>query len=363
MRIGIDARTFFQRTGIGRTTRHLLSGLAASDRANEYVVFISNHHRAEDFPYVTRNTRVVVSGADWMSGPGELERMAAEAIEHRLDLMYFLFQLPSEFPVPFAIKIYDIIPLRFPQWHLPPVVDMFRRQLPASCREAAAIVTPSYATARDLRAVLAVDEGKISVVPEAVDIGAHDFAPERPGQTESPYALFVGTLEPRKNVRFLIDLWRRHSEALGGLRLVIAGKEGWDAEACKLARAGTPGVEYAGYVPDEALAMLYAGARCLVYPSSYEGFGLPVMEAMAAGCPVITTPFGSLGEVAGDAAIVIDSHQEDRWVEALNRVSSDETLRRALSAAGLNRASEFTVRRHVSETLQVLSRVLVEVCA
>ena len=362
MRIGIDARTLFQKTGIGRSTRHLLSRIAESDPENEYVVFISNRHHAADFPFVTANTRVVVSAADWMSGPAELRLLGREAVHHGLDVMYFLFPLPDEFPVPFVIKIYDIIPLLFPQWHLSSIVEMFHRQLSASCRAAAAIVASSKATATDLTTVIGVDRSRISVVPEAVQLVRGNARQSPFHQTEAPFALFVGTLEPRKNVRFLFDLWRENPTALKNLRLVIAGKEGWDVEACELAKSGMPGIEYVGYVSDEALSRLYRDASCLVYPSLYEGFGLPVVEAMAAGCPVITSPCGALAEVAADAAIVLDTREKDAWVQSLVRLSSDHAFGKSLSEAGRSRASEFTIERHVAGTLRVLGGIPVGSC-
>jgi glycosyltransferase involved in cell wall biosynthesis len=201
------------------------------------------------------------------------------------------------------------------------------------------------------------DGTKVQVVPEAVDANR---AVKRRAST--PFALFVGTLEPRKNVPFLVRLWQRHAATLGDLRLVIAGKEGWDREACDLVKAGVSGVDYIGYVPDFELDNLYSRARCLVYPSLYEGFGLPIMEAMGAGCPVITTPCGSLAEVAGEAAITLDPNHENLWVEALCRLSRDENLRASLSESGLKRAAGFTVERHVTGTLRVLHDALALSC-
>lgn len=361
MRIGVDARTFFQRTGVGRTTRHLLSQLAASDTQNEYVVFISNHHRADEFPFKTANTQVVVSRADWMSGPAEMTALASEALRYRLDLMYFLFQLPSRFPVPFIIKVYDIIPLLFPEWHVSSIVELFRRQLAPSCRAASAIITPSLNTARDIENFVAADYSKVHVVPEAVELvpefgGIARF--QNPNsEVRNRFALFVGTLEPRKNVQLLLRLWQKYAGDLAQLRLVIAGKEGWDLEACRQVKAGIPGVDYLGFVTDSELADLYAKATCLVYPSLYEGFGMPIVEAMAAKCPVITTPCGSLAEVARNAAIVLDPNDEAGWVEALSRLASDPECRRSYVNRGLSHAAQFTVERHVEGTLRVLERM------
>jgi alpha-1,3-rhamnosyl/mannosyltransferase len=182
------------------------------------------------------------------------------------------------------------------------------------------------------------------------------------GLQPQKYILSVGTLEPRKNLTTAIKAYARLPEAVRAeMPLVIAGMKGWrtdglDREVAALIDKGQ--IRRLGYVPDEALPALYSGARVFVYPSLYEGFGLPPLEAMACGAPVIVSNRSSLPEVVGDAGLQVDALDVDGLAEAMSKVIEDDALHTALQQRGIERAKDFSWRRCAEETLAVYRRVV-----
>jgi glycosyltransferase involved in cell wall biosynthesis len=176
---------------------------------------------------------------------------------------------------------------------------------------------------------------------------------------ERPYLLFLGTIEPRKNVSTLLDAYAALN---GSLReeyeLVLAGPPGWGDDALlRRLRNGSPGVRYLGYVPETDLAGLTAGATAFVYPSLYEGFGFPVAQAMACGVPVITSNESSLKEIAGDAAVLVDPRSASELRGAIERLLGSAALRQSLGAEGRRRAASYTWRECALRTLRFFERV------
>jgi alpha-1,3-rhamnosyl/mannosyltransferase len=228
------------------------------------------------------------------------------------------------------------------------------------------IITPSRSTRDDVLKLLPVDPERVSVVPEGVD---PIFAP-RPanevaarlaplGLRAGEYLLYVGTIEPRKNLLRLLQALDLAGATTGPL--VLAGGHGWNNAAIRtaverLARTGR--VRSLGYVPDELRPVLLTGARAFVYPSLYEGFGLPPLEAMACGTPVLTSNVSSLPEVVGDAALFVNPDDVDALATGLARLWRDETLRADLRARGLAQARQFSWERTARATLDVYRAVL-----
>jgi glycosyltransferase involved in cell wall biosynthesis len=202
-------------------------------------------------------------------------------------------------------------------------------------QRAAGLIAISENTKQDAIRLLGLDARRIEVIyPGVPDIYFH----AQPKPASRPYALFVGTIEPRKNIDTLLDAWQDswlHRE----FDLVIAGPGGWAAEQT-LARltAQPPGVRYLGYVPEDELPALTAGAAVFVYPSLYEGFGLPVAQAMAAGVPVITSNTSCLPEVAGDGALLVDPRSAAEIRAAMEKLLASPTLQQRLRTAGVLRA-------------------------
>ncbi|MDH4066569.1 MAG: glycosyltransferase family 4 protein, partial [Acidobacteriota bacterium] len=236
----------------------------------------------------------------------------------------------------------------------------------AAIRGADAIVTVSHSARRDLLRLHPVDPERVTVVHEAAspafrpvtDPARLDTVRRRHG-LPARFVLYVGTIEPRKNLPRLLEAFARARR--GGLphRLVCVGPYGWASRdlAGHVVQLGlVDQVLFTGYVPFEDLPAIYSLADLFVFPSLYEGFGLPVVEAMACGTPVVTSASSSLAEIAGDAAMTVDPTSIDALAEAIGRLGRDADLRRALSALGLARAESFSWAQAAREMLAVYRR-------
>ena len=238
---------------------------------------------------------------------------------------------PLRSSVPVVVTLHDLAVVRHPETFNRWTRWYSRAMLPRIVRAAARVIAVSSFTAREAVELLELDEGKIRVIPHGV---APPFEPEGQSATGT-YALAVGTIEPRKNLPRSADAARR-----AGVELRVVGPEGW----------GDVGVQSLGFVSDEVLAALYRGAECLVFPSLYEGFGLPVLEAMACGTPVVTSNTGALAEVAGDAAVLVDPYDVDAIAAGI-----EEARRRRdeLRAKGLERVGPFRWDETARRTVEV----------
>ena len=227
--------------------------------------------------------------------------------------------------------------------------------------EAARVLVPSEATARDLAELYGVDRGRVTITPLGVEVPAE---PDRAGAerllrdlgVRGPFLLAVGTLEPRKNLPRLLDAFGEVSDELPGHWLVVVGPFGWGPRLRPT--WDSVRVKLAGPVGDAVLHALYRSADGLAYPSLYEGFGLPVLEAMAHGLPVLTSGRSSLPEVAGDAALLVDPLDRGSIAKGLVRLVNDSALRRRLADAGPRRAARFTWPATASGTWAAYREVL-----
>jgi glycosyltransferase involved in cell wall biosynthesis len=270
---------------------------------------------------------------------------------------------PALREVPVVYTLYDLSLIKHREKHPRERVwffDLFfNRRLPY----AAHIVTISEYMRRELIEELGVAPHAVTAIPLAPEPA---FFPRRPEDIANvllrngwpkEYLLFVGTLEPRKNIALLV---RALAQAKTRIPLILAGWTGWGDKAWRqdLERLGLQTrVFVAGYTDEETLACLYSGATALVYPSLYEGFGLPVVEAMACGCPVICSNTTSLPEVAGEAGILIDPHNTEELAHVLERVVDDSAMRHSLRDQGLQRAKMFTWEKTALQTFEVFARV------
>ena len=312
------------------------------------------------FAAVTRHPELVPDGIEPLELPARSQvwRMAVALplLLRRLRpaLAHFQHALPLVCPCPAVVTVHDLSFERDPSVMGTRDRLIFRTAVPRSARRADRVLAVSERTKRDLIELYEIPAEKIVVTPNGVDPA---FSPEGPREDGAPpYALVVGTLQPRKDPEAAI-------EALGllgdvTLRLVFAGPDkGGQAAAERMAeRSGLAGrVEFRGHVPREELAALYRGAACLVFPSRYEGFGLPALEAMATGTPVVATTAGALPEVAGNAAILVEDRNPAALAGGIERALAD---RERLVAAGLERAKRFTWAETARRTLEVYREVL-----
>jgi glycosyltransferase involved in cell wall biosynthesis len=352
--------------GIGTYQRELVPALAQADPRLEITLFHARFDRpAEPWMDRFRTVRLPHRISRLYAGWGLTGRPALPPALAALDILH----TPSPVAVPppgrrqgLVVTVHDVafrtLPGAFPSL---PWAALFRLGLRRTVRLADAIIVPSHHTALDLARLTRADPARIHTVPLAVSpVGAA----EDPGpalqrlKIPRPYLLFVGTLEPRKNLIRLIRAYRRAAFAVPHA-LVLAGQLGWRSERLnrEVAISGRGQVVLTGHVPATDLDALYRGADAFCYPSLYEGFGLPVLEAMARGVPVVTSTASSLPEVAGDAAILVEPRSVRELAAAIERVLTDRDEAERLGAMGRDRAARFTWERTARMTLDVYEAV------
>ena len=282
----------------------------------------------------------------------------------RLDLYHSPdFTLPPTLPgTPTILTVHDLSFARDPESASPALKRFLDAAVPRSVRRATGILADSEATRQDLLALYGTPPEKVAVLYSGVD---SRFQPVRDaaaladlrakcGLGQGPFVLSVGTVQPRKNYARLIQAFARLAADRADLRLVIVGGSGWMAERIhgEAARLGLQGrVLFPGFVADDDLPALYSAAAAFAYPSLYEGFGLPLLEAMACGAPSLTSTASCLPEVAGDAALLVNPHDVDDIASALLRLLDDAPLRQALVERGRAHAAEFTWERAAEQLL------------
>jgi glycosyltransferase involved in cell wall biosynthesis len=265
--------------------------------------------------------------------------------------------------------VYDLIPLRFPTFYGDQ--SLLRQRLHRGIERAAAIIAISESTKRDLVEILGVDPNKIHIIYPGVDTR---FGPTKDEaelcrvldeyRVKPPYLLYVGSLEPRKNVATLVRVFRRlRSQHRLPHQLVLCGPARWGPEVIVQAQdlIATGDCRVLDFVPTVDIAALYHGAEAFVFPSLYEGFGLPPLEAMASGVPVVASNAGSLPEVVGDSGLLVPPNDEEALEAALVHILTDSELRQMLRSRGLERAARFRWEETARQTLEVVKLACGEV--
>lgn len=363
LRVGVDGRAFGSpAAGVRRYVRGLTSALAL----DEHVQMVALGGARDDIP---RELEYVAEAAHPPSNLGwtlvGLPRAAARA---RVDVMHApAYTAPFWAPAPVVLTIHDVSYERHPEWY-PYRRDGIRRAFyRRSARSAAHILTDSEFSAGEIVEAYGIPRDRVTVAPLGVSSSfapsGADLSPELPAGITYPYLLHVGDLHERRNLAVVVDAVleaRRHFGALPALSLVLAGVDrGIGDELCAIAAEADAreAVILLGTVGDALLDTLYRGAAALTYPSRYEGFGLPLLEAMASGTPVIASRAASIPEVVGDAGILLDPDDVAAWTDAIVKVVNDDHLRAEMKARGLARAATFTWTRTASTTLDVYRRV------
>jgi glycosyltransferase involved in cell wall biosynthesis len=284
-------------------------------------------------------------------------RLPLHLLAHRYDLLHVPgHKLPVLCPCPSVVTIHDLAFMRFPETFKPLHLQRLAWFTRNAARLAGRIIAISQATQRDLCDLLGADESAIDVVHHGVDHAV--FRPDGPPESRRlPYILSVGTLQPRKNYLMLIRAFKRMCEhRREPVELLIAGQRGWMWEQIER-EAKTPPfaerVHLLGFVEDEKLPWLYRGAALVAMPSLYEGFGLPLLEAMACGAPLVASNASCFPEVMGDAGVLLDPQDEEAWAQTMGGLLDDAGKRAALRVSGLQRASGFTWERTARQTLEV----------
>jgi glycosyltransferase involved in cell wall biosynthesis len=361
--------------GIGRYTRNLIRALAELDAENEYTLFVAGGWGDGDglgsWPSNFRVRSVPLSDR-WLHVLWQRLRLPVpvQAITGPLDLFHSPdFVLPPTGRTPSIVTVHDLSFLRVPECYVPAFRQYLEGAVSRAATRAERILADSESTRRDLIELKAVEPGQVTVIYPGVE---PRFQPVRDAELlnrvraryELPerFVLGLSTLQPRKNFAGLIEGYRRlvggwtEEPAIVDLQLVVAGGLGWmyDDAFDAVASAGlAERVHFAGFVDDEDLPAIYTLAAAFAFPTWYEGFGLPVLEAMACGTPVVAADNSSLPEVVGKAGLLVDAGDSEGLSGALARLLTDETRRARLAAAGREQARQFTWDAAARQLLEV----------
>jgi glycosyltransferase involved in cell wall biosynthesis len=394
MKIGIDYTSAVrQRAGIGRYTRELVSALLRLASPHQYVIFAATGGLPKDRPQgeIERlrpfssglpstaaaaasrppgprvTIRSVPLSDDWLARLWHRLRLPipAEAITGALDVYYSPdFALPpTRRACRTLLTVHDLSFVHYPDAFVPPLRRYLERVVPRSIERADLVLADSVQTRSDLVRLFAVPPHQVKVIYPGV--GARFRPQPEPGEStrlreryaiaDRPYVLSVGTLQPRKNyVRLIQAFVRSQASRETDVQLLIAGGRGWLYEDILAEAERHDSVRLLGFVEDRDLPALYRGAGVFAFASLYEGFGLPVLEAMGCGVPVVCSRTSSLPEVAGDAALLVDPLDVDGLGQSLTRALEDRDLRRGMVERGLGRAAQYDWGRSAAQLLSAI---------
>jgi len=368
MKAGMEATALLgQRSGVGHYVARLREDLLRLPDSDWELVSYTPRGRG-----ALRRAPAPLAGraapARWRRWLWVQLRLAAQARRDGCEILHCPNGMgPVAAAPPLVVTVHDLSLFRYPQLHPRGRTLLTRRLLPRLARRAAAVIADSEFTRREILAVLRVAPEKVRTIHCAagehfrpITDGAGLTAVRQRWRLPERYVLFVGTLEPRKNLARLLRAFAAARRAGSVHQLILAGAAGWRMRgfARDIDRLGLSGsVRHLGYVPDVDLPALYAHADLFAYPSLYEGFGLPVLEAMACGTPVLSSNTSALAEVCGDAAQLVDPEDGDALAAALSSLLSDGDRRAELRGRGLERAREFSWRRAAAQTLSLYREV------
>lgn len=378
MRIGVDYTSAArQQAGIGRYTRELVAALLSLNRAHQYTILAATGglKRGDWCSGMRREgvrLRFLPVTDDWLARLWHRLRLPipVELVTGPLDVFYSPdFTLPpTARSTKTTLTVHDLSFIHHPEAFVPSLRRYLERTVPRSVERADLVLADSAHTRSDVISLLGVSPDVVEVIYPGVDSrfgveatpGERERLRERHRITDCPYILSVGTLQPRKNYLRLIEGFARLEDSSGGgLQLLIAGGHGWLYDEIVAEAGRHESIRLLGFVADDDLPALYRGARLFALTSLYEGFGLPVVEAMACGVPVVCSRTSSLPEVAGDAAVLVDPLDCDELTDAMARVLEERKLRDGMVRRGLAQAAGFTWERS-AQRLVALFESLVE---
>lgn len=366
MRILVDARHLSdpQRTGVGEYTVELLRALFGIDPENAYELLSTGMRRPELATTHVAVPNKLLKTTTYFARRPYFDRLAATPP----DLLFLPNLNFASIPpaLPYVLTIHDLSWKIFPEFFSLKMRLWHAMSRPGELiGNAAAIIVPSQSTKEDVVRFFQKPADQIHVIPHGTDptfrpdFQAQDHGVRSRHKLPKRFALFVGTLEPRKNIVALVDAVDAYRRETGDdLQLVLAGGWGWKSGEIRKCIASEPWVRHLGYVPREDLPALYRAAAVFAWPSVYEGFGLPVLEAMASGTPVITSHTSSLPELTRDAAILVNPYRADEITLALRELLSSPALQERLRRAGVEQAKNFSWAKAARKTQDVFKNIL-----
>ena len=354
MKIGIDiSQLAFPGSGSAVYTENLVKNLLKSQE-NEYVLFFSSLRQSPPKEFKSKNFKLppLLLEQLW----NRLHLLPIEKLIGKVDVFHTSDWLEPPARCPKVTTIHDLIIYKYPETFQRrgghDIVANLKRKLAWVKKESALIIAVSESTKQDIIEILKIPAKKIRVIHEACNT---EFTEKSAEDTEKikkkygikgDYLLAVGTLEPRKNLKRVIEAFKIvQSAKCKAQSLVIAGKFGWGNQQSA--------IKFLGYVPQEDLPALYSGAQVFVYPSLYEGFGLPILEAMACGCPVVTSNVSSMPEIAGEAAVLVNPEKVEDIARGIKEVIGDKEIRDKLVKKGIERAKQFSWEKTARETIKI----------
>ncbi len=369
MRIAIDAHSVGNKLGGNESyAKNLIEALAEIDGVNQYTIFVTRREAHERFSdrWPNFQVRTTLPHTPFVRIPLTL---SAELRRNRVDVLHVQFTAPPFSPCPVVVSIHDLSFEHLPQTFKRRSRMQLRLTVRRSARNAAQVIALSEYARADLINTYNLHPEKVNVVPLAAPDA---FAPVRDDNElqrvrqiygiDRSYILSVGSIQPRKNLRRLIEaysLLQQQQTECKLPQLVLVGKNAWlYDETHQLLKDRDVGgsIVLTGYVPESDLPALYSGALCFIYPSYFEGFGLPPLEAMKCGAPVIVGNKTSLPEVVGDAALMIDPFDVNAIAAAIQKVISDSDFRSELRGKGMQRAKQFDWKETARRTLAVYEK-------
>lgn len=374
LRIGIDCRTMLnpisgERAGVGHYTFHIVQALLEVDQVNEYVLYFD--HRmpravTDNFEGPNIATRRLPFSKYSKLLPFAYSHLllASWLTRDQLDVFHATANvMPLTYRKPTVVTVHDLAIYEHPEW-FPSQIASTKLLVPQTLRKATRIIAVSQATKQDLRELFGMPSHKISVVYEAADtalLKLKDRTTNVRQEYDLPtkYVLYVGTIEPRKSLTTLIQAWQRLAKMRPGVvknaKLILAGGSGYKSEeVVELLRTlNVPSIKYLGYIPHNHKILLMKNAAAFVFPTRYEGFGLPILEAMQLGVPVITSDISSIPEVTGTAAMLVRPEDVEGFARAIKDVLSRPTLAKKMVLAGRKQAKKFSWTKAARETLKV----------
>lgn len=381
-RIGIDARFYGPLgKGLGRYVQEVVDRVIKMDEHNYYVIFLCAEN-FDDFKITGERVKKVLTTARWYSLSEQI-LMPYYIWREKLDLVHFPhFNVPVFCPTKFIVTIHDLILTKFPTTRATtwgPIMYKLKKfgykiTIWLAVKRARKIIAVSDFTKNDIVENFKINLNKIAVTYEGIANLDADKKGNNDNDKEtllgyniiSPYLLYVGSAYPHKNLDGLVSAFRKIEEKIPQIKLVLVGKEDYfysqvkrgaaNLDLWKKNNSDSP-IVFSGYIPDADLKIVYRNASAYVFPSFYEGFGLPPLEAMANGCPVASSNKASMPEILGEAAVYFNPENEDEMVAAIVRVTLDERLREELRRQGYQQIKKFNWSDCAKKTLAIYNEI------